>query len=245
MEVTYQPAFHACIREGGARSVMCSYNAVNGVPSCGNAALLTGRLRTDWGFDGFIVSDCYAIKGIAFPGRWTKCVGARSDLLHVILPCTEVVHCALHWALWTPTGPCSRGVIPTLLHAHALATFSGVIRSRTRVYYSMQPAHIACQNGVSRMLCVTKCSLCAAQAPRGTRWRSRRARTWPALSTRATSTSRLPRHAPAWPYILCKACGHPHAILALASSKTSGLHADRSVHLRANHAADQTVMTAE
>ena len=72
--MTYQPAFHACIREGGARSVMCSYNAVNGVPSCGNAALLTGRLRTDWGFDGFIVSDCYAIKGITFPGRWTKCV---------------------------------------------------------------------------------------------------------------------------------------------------------------------------
>ncbi|KAK9839864.1 hypothetical protein WJX81_007210 [Elliptochloris bilobata] len=72
MEVTYQPAFYACIREGGARSVMCSYNAFNGVPSCGNAPLLTGRLRGDWGFDGFIVSDCYAIKGITFPGRWTN-----------------------------------------------------------------------------------------------------------------------------------------------------------------------------
>ena len=72
--MTYQPAFHACIQQGGARSVMCSYNAVNGVPSCGNAALLTGRLRDDWGFDGFIVSDCSAIKGITFPGRWTKCV---------------------------------------------------------------------------------------------------------------------------------------------------------------------------
>ena len=71
--MTYEPAFHACIHEGGARSVMCSYNAVNGVPSCGNAGLLTGRLRDAWGFDGFIVSDCYAIKGITFPGRWTKC----------------------------------------------------------------------------------------------------------------------------------------------------------------------------
>jgi len=72
MQTTYEPAFHACIREGGARSVMCSYNAINGVPSCGNAALLTGRLRGAWGFDGFIVSDCYAIKGITFPGRWAR-----------------------------------------------------------------------------------------------------------------------------------------------------------------------------
>ena len=72
MQTTYEPAFHACIREGGARSVLCSYNAINGVPSCGNAALLTGRLRDAWGFDGFIVSDCYAIKGITFPGRWAR-----------------------------------------------------------------------------------------------------------------------------------------------------------------------------
>lgn len=65
LEDTYLPAFRAAITEGGAGSVMCSYNALNGVPMCANAALLTTRLRTDWGFKGFVVSDCDAVGDIS------------------------------------------------------------------------------------------------------------------------------------------------------------------------------------
>ncbi|WP_404601098.1 glycoside hydrolase family 3 protein [Dyella lipolytica] len=60
-EATYTPAFRAAITEGHADSVMCAYNALHGTPVCADAALLTTLLRHDWGFKGYIVSDCDAV----------------------------------------------------------------------------------------------------------------------------------------------------------------------------------------
>ncbi len=71
MEQTYLPAFRAAIVEGKADSVMCSYNAVAGVPACASTDLLAKRLRGDWGFQGYIVSDCGAI-GDIFHGHHYK-----------------------------------------------------------------------------------------------------------------------------------------------------------------------------
>lgn len=51
------PHFYDCIAEGGAQSVMASYNAINGVPNNINKMLLTDVLKTQWGFKGFVVSD--------------------------------------------------------------------------------------------------------------------------------------------------------------------------------------------
>lgn len=65
LEDTYLPAFRAAVVDGGAGSVMCSYNALNGVPTCANAPLLAARLRKDWGFKGFVVSDCDAVGDIS------------------------------------------------------------------------------------------------------------------------------------------------------------------------------------
>ena len=56
----YFPAFEKCIKEGQAQSVMSAYNAVNGIPCTLNKWLLTDVLRDDWGFDGYVVSDCSA-----------------------------------------------------------------------------------------------------------------------------------------------------------------------------------------
>ncbi len=64
LEQTYLPAFRASIVEGKADSVMCSYNSVDGVPACANTDLLARRLRGDWGFQGYVVSDCGAISDI-------------------------------------------------------------------------------------------------------------------------------------------------------------------------------------
>src|SRR5262249_47526969 len=61
---TYLPAFKAAIVEGKADSVMCAYNRVDGVPACANTDLLQKRLRGEWGFNGYIVSDCGAINDI-------------------------------------------------------------------------------------------------------------------------------------------------------------------------------------
>ena len=58
----YLPAFKACIQEGKAQSIMSSYNAVNGIPATCNYWLLTELLRNEWGFDGYVVSDCGAVK---------------------------------------------------------------------------------------------------------------------------------------------------------------------------------------
>nr|WP_225561556.1 glycoside hydrolase family 3 protein [Rhodanobacter sp. DHB23] len=65
LQDTYLPAFRAAVTEGGAGSVMCSYNALDGVPMCANATLLDTRLRKDWGFTGYVVSDCDAVGDIS------------------------------------------------------------------------------------------------------------------------------------------------------------------------------------
>ncbi len=61
---TYLPAFEACVREGGAASVMGAYNRFNGEPCCASPRLLTQILREEWGFDGFVFADCGAILNI-------------------------------------------------------------------------------------------------------------------------------------------------------------------------------------
>lgn len=58
----YLPAFEMAVKEGKTRSVMCAYNALNGVFAAENKSLLTDILRTDWGFDGFVVTDWGAVK---------------------------------------------------------------------------------------------------------------------------------------------------------------------------------------
>ncbi|KAH7288225.1 hypothetical protein KP509_31G017800 [Ceratopteris richardii] len=59
---TYQPPFKNCIVNGNAACVMCSYNRVNGVPSCVDKNLLTGTVREQWGLNGYVVSDCDSVE---------------------------------------------------------------------------------------------------------------------------------------------------------------------------------------
>jgi len=59
---TYLPAFHACVTEARAESVMAAYNRTNGEPCCGSETLLAKILRDEWGFGGYVVSDCWAVK---------------------------------------------------------------------------------------------------------------------------------------------------------------------------------------
>jgi beta-glucosidase len=61
---TYEPGFRAAIVEGKAGSVMCAYNAINGEPACANEFLLQDQLRGKWGFQGYVVSDCGAVRDI-------------------------------------------------------------------------------------------------------------------------------------------------------------------------------------
>lgn len=58
---TYSPHFEKVVKEAGVYSIMCAYNSYNGQPCCGNQEL-SSLLRDDWGFNGYIVSDCWAVK---------------------------------------------------------------------------------------------------------------------------------------------------------------------------------------
>ena len=62
MAETYLPAFKALVQEAGVEAVMGAYNRTNGEPCCGSKTLLTDILRGEWGFEGHVVSDCWAIR---------------------------------------------------------------------------------------------------------------------------------------------------------------------------------------
>lgn len=60
---TYTPAFRASVIDAHAASIMCAYNSVRGEPACANH-LLFNLLRNQWGFRGYVVSDCGAINDL-------------------------------------------------------------------------------------------------------------------------------------------------------------------------------------
>lgn len=62
---TYLPAFQALVTEAKVHGVMCAYNRLDGQPCCGHNELLHDILRNQWGFDGYVTSDCWALKDFA------------------------------------------------------------------------------------------------------------------------------------------------------------------------------------
>ena len=77
---TYLPAFRATVTEGRAVSVMCAYNRTNGEPCCANTHLLSDILRGEWGFNGYVVSDCGAIEDIYQRHHFVKTAEEASAL---------------------------------------------------------------------------------------------------------------------------------------------------------------------
>ena len=63
LEEIYFPPFRACFEKGGSRSVMTSYNSLDGTASSSNNWLLQEKLKRQWGFGGFVISDANAVGG--------------------------------------------------------------------------------------------------------------------------------------------------------------------------------------
>jgi beta-glucosidase len=82
-EDTYLPAFRAAVVEGHAGSVMCAYNAINGEPACANQFLLQHTLRDAWHFQGYVVSDCDAVRNI-FNGHHYRSTQPQASAISVI-----------------------------------------------------------------------------------------------------------------------------------------------------------------
>ncbi|KAD6119497.1 hypothetical protein E3N88_10768 [Mikania micrantha] len=69
---TYQPPFQSCIQHAQASGIMCAYNRVNGVPNCADYNLLSNIARNQWGFQGYITSDCDAVSIIYDVHKYAK-----------------------------------------------------------------------------------------------------------------------------------------------------------------------------
>ncbi|KAL0742648.1 hypothetical protein Bca4012_084161 [Brassica carinata] len=72
MDDTFQPPFKSCVVDGNVASVMCSYNQVNGKPTCADPDLLSGVIRGQWRLNGYIVSDCDSVEVMYASQHYTK-----------------------------------------------------------------------------------------------------------------------------------------------------------------------------
>ncbi|XP_030960969.1 probable beta-D-xylosidase 5 [Quercus lobata] len=62
LEESFLRPFEMCVKDGDASSVMCSFNRVNGIPSCADPKLLRETLRQEWNLHGYIVADCDSVE---------------------------------------------------------------------------------------------------------------------------------------------------------------------------------------
>jgi beta-glucosidase len=78
LEDTYLPAFRALVVDAQVDSVMCAYNSIDGSPACASPMLLQQKLKRDWRFQGFVVSDCAAITDVVAGHKFA------SDMAHAV-----------------------------------------------------------------------------------------------------------------------------------------------------------------
>jgi len=72
LQHTFLPMFERAVKNTSVGCVMCSYNAVNGVPACANEEFLKGKLFGEWGFEGYVVSDCGAVGFVETAHKFTN-----------------------------------------------------------------------------------------------------------------------------------------------------------------------------
>jgi beta-glucosidase len=82
----YLPAFRQAVVEGKAYSIMGAYNELNHVPCNANDFLMTDLLRRDWGFEGYVVSDCGAVSDMVFGHHFFK-TGAEAVAGSILAGC--------------------------------------------------------------------------------------------------------------------------------------------------------------
>ncbi len=72
MREYYLPAFERCVKEGKSAAIMAAYNGINNVPCHANPWLLKKVLREDWGFNGYVVTDCGGLENLVNQHKFVK-----------------------------------------------------------------------------------------------------------------------------------------------------------------------------
>lgn len=88
---TYLPAFKTLV-DGGVAGVMCAYNRTNDEVCCASPTLLTKILRHDWGFDGYIVTDCWALQDMI---THHKVVATAAEAAALAIKTTVNINCGV------------------------------------------------------------------------------------------------------------------------------------------------------
>eukprot|EP01083_Nonionella_stella_P160479 524713_1 len=121
---TYLVAFKYCVLGGNASSVMCSYNAENGIPSCANGYLMTTTLREEWGFEGYITSDCGAVSDVQNNHHYTNTTGAT---INAVFSAGMDINCGGYTHKYTAdalnTNAVSLSVVQAAMYRAALVQF--------------------------------------------------------------------------------------------------------------------------
>jgi beta-D-xylosidase 4 len=93
----YMPPFKSCARDSNVGAFMCSYNAVNGVPTCADPWLLNDVLREHWGWTNeqqWVTSDCDAVQNVYLPHEWAK---TREEAAALSLIAGTDVNCGTYY----------------------------------------------------------------------------------------------------------------------------------------------------
>lgn len=105
----YAPAFKACVT-ANVGAMMCSYNAINGVPGCANEYMIEDVLRKHWGWTNnqqWVVSDCDAIQNVFLPHQWKP---TRAEAVAAALRSGVDLNCGTYYQTYLPEA-LARGLI--------------------------------------------------------------------------------------------------------------------------------------
>ena len=124
----YLPPFQSCARDSNVGAVMCSYNALNGVPTCADPYLLQTILREHWGWadeQGWVTSDCDAVQNIFMPHDYAK---TREETVAKALIAGTDVNCGTYYQENLPKAYAQGLFNETTLDQALIRQYSSLVR---------------------------------------------------------------------------------------------------------------------
>jgi xylan 1,4-beta-xylosidase len=124
---TYLVPFSGAFLDGHAGGAMCSYTAINGIPSCADSWLLQDILRSSWGFTGYVTGDCGAVQNVGPcppTGRCHNFTATNSTTAAAVLSAGTTMDCGSAFTAWLPDAVADGHVTTQMLQSAARANLA-------------------------------------------------------------------------------------------------------------------------